>query len=79
MAYQKDLYNNFLETNDQPSEPEPGDWCMDCGLFPGLDGRCGDCGRDTEDFRGVKEGEYCIKCGKKMVFTCWQCSAKEKK
>ena len=46
-------------------------------LFPGLDGHCSECGRDTEDFRGVKEGEYCLKCGKKMEFTCWQCSAKK--
>ena len=57
-----------MSDEEQEAEPQPGDWCMDCGLFPGLDGHCSKCGRDTEDFRGVKEGEYCTKCGK--IETC---------
>ena len=65
MGYMKNEHNNFLETNDQPSEPEPGDWCMDCGLFPDLDGLCSNCGKNTEEFRNVKEGDYCLKCGRK--------------
>ena len=66
------------KNEEQEAEPIPGDWCMDCGLFPGLDGRCSECGRDVSDFKGARDGEYCLKCGKKMEFTCWQCSAANK-